>query len=139
MTMLVAGLSLLLTAAPPAAERSARELIKAEGSLAIHDGASFFVFKADGTFESFPDGMSGRILKGTWKAPPGEGVLVEVIAVQSWLNGGSMQDDYRKLVFAIYPGKTRPFTGTGLGDSPKRVFEGYWLLQELTKTPKPKK
>jgi hypothetical protein len=137
--LLLTTLSLLLTAAPPAAERSARELIKAEGSLALSDGASFFVFKADGTFESFPDGMSGRTLKGTWKAPPGEDLLIEVIAVQSWMNGGSIQDDYRKLVFAIYSGKTRPFTGSGMGDSPKRVFEGYWLLQELTKTAKPKK
>ena len=134
--MLHLALALLLTAEPE--PRGALELIKAEGELVLTDTASFFVFKADGTFQSSPNGMSGRTLSGTWKSAPGEPLLFEVIAQHSWLNGASAKDDYRKLVFAIYPGTTRAFTPS-LGASVKRVFDGYWLIQELTKVAKPKK
>jgi hypothetical protein len=133
--MMLTALSLagmLLTAEP-------LELIKTEGELVLTDSASFFVFKADGTFQSFPTGMSGRTLSGTWKSPPGEPQIFEVIALHSWLNGVSAPDDYRKIGFAIYSGKTRPFTGSPMAASVKKVFDGYWLIQELTKVPKPKK
>ena len=122
----------LLTAEPT-------ELLKADGELVLFDGASLFVFKADGTFESAPNGMSGRTFNGKWKNPPGEPLLFEVIATQSWLNGVSVKDDSRKLVFAIYSGTTRPFTAAMGGSSVKKIFDGYWLLQELTKVTKPKK
>ena len=127
---------MLLTAEP--APRSALELIKAEGQLVLTDNASFFVFKADGTFQSSPNGMSGRTLSGTWKSQPGE-TLIEVIALQSWMNGVSGKDDYRKLVFAIYQGSTRAFTPSPGGESFKRVFDGYWFIEEATRAPKPKK
>lgn len=60
--MLIAALSLtgmLLTAEP-------LELVESEGELVLTDSSSFFVFKADGTFESFPNGMSGRTFTGSW-------------------------------------------------------------------------
>ena len=114
------------------------ELIKAEGELTLTDNASFFVFKADGTFLSFPNGMSGRTMKGTWTSPPGEPLRFEVLALQSWMNGASAPDDWRKLSFAIYDGKARPFSPQ-LGASVKKVFDGYWILEELSKAPKPAK
>lgn len=122
----------LLTTAPA-------ELLESDGELVLFDGASLFVFKADGSFESMPNGMSGRTLSGKWKNPPGEPLIFEVIATQSWLNGVSMKDDYRKLSFAIYDGTTKPFSPTLGAPAVKKVFDGYWLLQELTKTTKPKK
>lgn len=127
--MLLAALSLtgMLLAAEPL------ELIKREGELVLTDSSSFFVFKADGTFQSFPNGMSGRTFAGTWKSPPGEPQIFEVLAVQSWLNGGSVPDDQRKLVFAIYAGKTKPLAPA---KPVKRVYEGSWLLQELSKVAK---
>lgn len=133
MTFLALSVTALLLTAEPA------ELIKADGQLVLFDGASLFVFKADGTFESMPDGMSGRTLSGRWKNPPGEPALFQVVAVQSWANGASMKDDYRKLSFAIYEGTTKPFTPTLGGPAVKKVFDGYWLLEEFTKTSKPKK
>ena len=115
------------------------ELIKTEGELVLTDNASFFVFKADGTSQSFPSGISGRTLTGTWKNPPGEPAIFEVIALHSWMNGASLPDDYRKINFAIYSGKTKAITPGPMASSVKKVFEGYWLIQELTKVPKPKK
>lgn len=124
-------IGMLINAAP-------LELIKAEGELTLTDNASFFVFKSDGTFLSFPNGMSGRTMKGTWTSPPGEPLRFEVLAVQSWMNGASAPDDHRKLSFAIYGGKMRPFSPQ-LGASVEKVFDGYWILEELSKAPKPAK
>lgn len=132
MPLLALALTASLLSTAPA------DLLRTDGELVLFDGASLFVFKADGTFESMPNGMSGRTLSGKWKNPPGEPAIFEVVATQSWLNGASSRDDYRKLSFAIYDGTTKAFTAT-LGASVKKVFDGYWLLQELTKVPKPKK
>ena len=120
------------------AETAPLELLKAEGRLVIFDGASFFEFKADGSFESLPVGISGRTLNGRWQMTQAEPLIIEVLATQSWLNGVTPNDDYRKLSFTIYRGKTKAF------DAPMpslfgftRVFDGYWLLQEFSKVAKP--
>jgi hypothetical protein len=133
--------SLLVLSALLGADSTPIELLKADGELVIDDGASFFVFKADGVFHSFPHGISGRVLLGRWKKTQESALLIEAIAKQTWQNGVFANDDYRKLVFAIYSGKSRLKTATEVqtaGVSFEHVFQGYWLLEEFVKIAKPK-
>ena len=122
-------LALVLAASPAIGPA---EVLKADGSLTLTDNASYFVFKADGTFRSFPVGMSGRTFEGTWQE---EGGLqrVEVLAKQGWLNGVSALDEYRRIVFTIYSGQRRAVVGQGV----KVVFDGYFIIDELVKVPAP--
>jgi hypothetical protein len=118
-----------------------RNALQADGSLTLTDGSSYFIFAQDGTFQSFPAGLSGRTFEGTWTAKDEGPTIFTVEAKQGWINGVSRTDDYRKIVFFIYSGhkravETQPFGGTLPS---KEVWDGYFLIDELTRIPKPAK
>jgi hypothetical protein len=113
-----------------------------EGVLAITDGSSFYIFSRDGTFHSYPNGMSGRLLDGTFTSDGEDVTTFTVIAKQTWLNGVSADDDYRKIVFRVYPGSNKPGETASNGGGaapPKAIWSGYYLVDELSKIPKPPK
>jgi len=139
------------------------EILKQDGYLALCDSSSYFVFAQDGTFSSFPVGVSGRILRGTWKSKGENPVVVTATAKMGWVNGMQPQDEYRRLVFAIYGGHSEPFADGeryGMFFEPpskpplvsrysnppkidptvvtiKNVYRGYFLVEEFTKISKP--
>jgi len=41
-------------------------IIQREGRFVFTDGASFYGFEKDGTFRSWPTGLSGREITGRW-------------------------------------------------------------------------
>ncbi len=43
------------------------EIIQEEGQFVFTGGASFYLFKRDGAFQSAPLGLSGRVITGHWK------------------------------------------------------------------------
>ena len=59
----------------------------------------------------------------------------------TWINGMSSNDDYRRIVFAVYGGDKKPNNLGCLSGhaAPKEVWAGYYLIEELTKIPKPTK
>ena len=117
------------------------DVLKNDGVLLISDGASFYAFKSDGVFYSFPCGMSGRGFHGTWKntSQIPHTMKFEVTAEMSWMNGSMpLKGNYRRIVFFVYPGGKRPidkyeFSASGC----KWVFQGYFIIDELTKIPDP--
>jgi hypothetical protein len=51
------------------------------------------------------------------------------------MNGIQSHGEYRKIVFVIYGGSTEPnrFAGPGI---PKKIYRGYFIIDEFTKIPK---
>lgn len=137
---IVFALAILLPIAS-AEDLSADEAIRNDGSLTLCDGSSYFVFSRDGSFHSFPTGISGRCLDGVWKCEDSNRDVLSVEARQSWLNGASALNDYRKIVLAIYRGHNRAnrYSSFSHYPPPKEVWEGYFLIEELSKIPSPKK
>jgi len=138
----LAGLLLLLVTFAHAAEPSylnAEDVLRADGVLLICDNSSYFAFKADGVFCSFPRGASGRSFDGVWKKTNHNPLTVEVIAKVGWVNGlQSARDDYRKIVYIIYGGTKRPVERSDFAAAQyKEVFEGYFILDELTRIASP--
>lgn len=118
----------------------AADVLKSDGVLLICDGSSYYAFKADGTFRSFPRGMSGRVFDGTWKKTDENPLKLEVTAKMSWANGEQPQDDYRRIVFFVYGGGKRAMEKSDFGAyGYKEIFQGYFIIDELTKIPKPDK
>lgn len=145
-----------------AAERTNRpllEIMKEDGYLALCDNSSYFVFSKDGTFSSFPVGMSGRELRGTWTHTGENPIVATVVAKTGWLNGAQPNNAYRKIVFAIYGGNSEAlpnehsdifspdlYPGDGKLQTLKiqanfvvikRVYRGYFIIEEFTSAPKP--
>jgi len=137
--MKIALLFLLLTSAQfIAAAEDMRmpplKAIKQFGSVSISDGSSFFTFFKDGTFRSGPLGISGREFDGRWTASD---TTFTVNAKLGWKNGASTGKDYRRIVFVIYDVQKRPpETMLGLMLHPD-LFDGYFIIDELIKIPKP--
>jgi hypothetical protein len=114
------------------------DVLKADGSLVLTDGNSYFIFTRDGTFRSDPvDGMNGRTFTGSWTTTASEPSVFTVKAKLGWINGASAPDDYR-IVFAVYRGHKRAADHAwfGGGERPKEVWEGYFLIEELVKVSK---
>ena len=110
------------------------DVLRVDGSLALTDGSSYFVFERDGSFHSFPCSLSGRTFQGTWTAPYDSPCLFTVEAAASWVNGVSALNDYRKIVFVVYRGNKKAVTATfGVAAPPKEVWDGYFIIDELTK------
>ena len=112
--------------------------------VTVSDGHSSYTFYPSGDFDSGPLGMSGRTLKGTWKFiehDAGTATKVEVIAMQGWMNGLSGNDDWRRIVFCIWPGKVidskKQPEGPRLELWLPSNYTGYWLIDEMSKTQKP--
>lgn len=107
------------------------------GAITIGDGSSFFSFAKDGSFNSGPLGQSGRTMKGYWSKDE-DGRFV-VTARMGWINGLSLPDQYRRIVFRIShvskngkKGITSPWTA-------EPDFDSYFLIEEMTTIPKPAK
>ena len=117
------------------------DIIKADGVLVISDGSSLYEFKNDGTFHSHPMGMDGRLLDGTWTSGGGiRSMTLTATAKMSWVNGPQPKDEYRKIVFLLYPGGKRPPDKRRIGElQHKEIFDCYFLIQEFTKITKPEK
>ena len=87
------------------------QVLKADGVLTITDGSSYYLFRTNGTFRSYPVGESGRCFDGTWTSDgdwipgiPGPSTFT-VEAKVTWINGITAADEYRKIVFKVYPGQ----------------------------------
>ncbi len=81
------------------------EIIAKEGSLNISDGSSVYMFNKDGTFFMGPiDGMSGRMIKGTWILEKGSDTTFVVAGRLWWINGFS-SGEIRTMKLLIYPSK----------------------------------
>ena len=118
------------------------DVLKNDGVLLICDGSSYYAFKSDGGFRSFPHGMSGRCFDGTCKSKKTDDnpVKLEVTAKLGWENGIQSKDDYRRIVFFVYAGRKRPVDKSDFGAfGYKEVFQGYFIIDELTEMPKPDK
>ena len=115
------------------------EVLRADGLLVLTDGSSYFLFVRDGTFRSFPCGLSGRTFQGTWTAPFGSPCIFTVEATASWVNGVSAANDYRNIIFVVYMGNKRPLDKAALTAVPappkevREVWDGYFIIDELTK------
>jgi hypothetical protein len=113
------------------------DVLKQDGILRISDGSSYWEFNTNGTFRSFPVGVSGRVFfAGTWTSSADPNVLrFTVTAKRGWMNGGGIpQDDWRRIVIIVTQGHRlaakSPFLAT---------FDCYWIIDELEKIPKPAK
>lgn len=111
-------------------------ILNAKGTLALSDGSSYYVFSRDGTFRSFPRGMSGRLLHGAFKTEGSDVVRFTVMAIQSWRNGLSSLNDRRKIIFVVYPGQNKANKqASDEQPAPKQVWNGYYIIEELVKLP----
>lgn len=109
------------------------KVIEADGSIALEDGSSYYIFLKDGGFSSGPIGLSGRTLDGTWKSPePGRFV---VTARKGWINGLSTGSSYHRIVFSIRPGKKEPLRSGSIPALMK--FAAYFLIEEFVEIPAP--
>jgi hypothetical protein len=116
-------------------------VLKVDGVLTITDGSSCYVFRTNGTFSSFPVGISGRCFEGTWTSSSMQNLSTFTVeAKMSWMNGEQLLDEYRKIVFAVYAGRKKRLEKPQFGSIPSNeVFECYFIIQELVKIPKPSK
>ena len=107
-------------------------VFKQDGILRISDGSSYYEFNTNGTFKSFPVSISGRTFTGTWSSSADSNYLhFTVTAKMGWMNGiQPPQEDWR-IVFAVGPGLRSPADVRHLA-----TFDGYYLIEELTKLPK---
>jgi hypothetical protein len=116
---------------------NASDLINAEGQITISDGSSYYTFNKDKTFVSRPVGMSGRCFDGTWTADGDNPCNFTIAAKMRWMNGFNARDEYRKIVFWVYPGRIRiPVERTSSVPN-NELFEDYFLIEEITKIEKP--
>ena len=106
------------------------------GAITIGDGSSFFTFSKDGSFNSGPLGMSGRTMKGYWFKDE-DGMFV-VTAKFGWINGLSLDEQYRRIVFRI----SHVSRHVKEGKTPHVAepdFDSYFLINEMITIPKPEK
>ena len=113
--------------------------IQDQGSITITDGSSFYRFSKDGTFYSaYVNQLGGRIIKGTWKRSTDRANNSFVVVGQwGWVNGLSSSEDFRTMVLDIRQGifrDRRPSESSEMGD---RIFDCYFLIDELHRVPKP--
>jgi hypothetical protein len=113
-----------------------------DSGITLTDGSSSYTFAKDGTFRSEPIGMSGRTFYGRWEIEDhsaGSPAKVVAEAKLGWINGLNLNDDYRRIVFVIYPGKTIPFERPDIvvGMMPENHYKCYWLIDEMSKLAKP--
>jgi hypothetical protein len=116
-------------------------VLKTNGVLTITDGSSYYVFRTNGTFSSFPIGISGRCFEGTWTSSSMPNLSTFTVeAKMSWMNGIQSPDEYRKIVFSVYAGHNKRLEKPHLANVPSNeVFQCYFIIQELVKIPKPNK
>ena len=111
------------------------QAVEKSKAITISDGVSFYTFKADGSFASGPIGFSGRTINGTWKVDKGRPNVPFVVEGRwSWVNGISRNDDFRRMVFSLWPGSFRPAVGAERDGflSADQIFDCYFVIDELS-------
>lgn len=135
-TIIMLCLSLFLPALLQAAEEtiSPEKAIHSKGSITISDGSSFYTFREDGSFQSGPCGISGRLITGKWKISNDRPDSLFIVDGEwSWMNGASLQDDLGRIVFDIRPGVFRKASKEEQQFTlSSEIFECYFLIDELT-------
>lgn len=114
---------------------SATQVIQKEGQFAFSDGASYYLFKKNGVFESGPIGQSGRTIEGHWTAQDDR---FTIEGQWGWVNGISAIDDFRRMtlrvdLFAVEAKRNIPFFSP---NGPKKTYRCYFVVEELVKAPK---
>src|SRR5688500_10700126 len=92
--LLIACLIATVTGGASAQTRSPARIIRAYGALVISDGASYYRFNRDSTFDSGPIGNSGRTTTGQWRQVDDTFVIE---GRWGWVNGVNAFDDYRRM------------------------------------------
>lgn len=107
-------------------------VFRQDGILRVSDGSSYYEFNTNGTFKSFPVGMSGRTFTGTWTSTADSDLLFfTVTAKMGWLNGFQPPQDDWKIVFRLTSGTRHP----AVSIYPAK-FDCYWYIEELRKISK---
>ena len=99
LVLVVVGAAIADTAKPSTDKVS--DILKKEGQFVFTDASSYFRFNKDGTFDSGPLKVSGRTIRGKWKAEGDYSYVVE--GDWGWLNGVSPKVDRRKLTLYVFP------------------------------------
>lgn len=113
-----------------------KKVFNTDDVLVISDGSSVYEFHRDGAFHSYPVGFSGRCFDGTWTAEGNDSTTFTVTAKFGWMNGWNFSNDYRKVVFVVYPGHIEPADELPFKRHP-HIFKCYFMIDELTKIAKP--
>jgi hypothetical protein len=119
-----------------AQRRSPDQVIRENGALVITDGASYYRFNRDSSFDSGPLGISGRVIKGRWR---GDGQPFVIEGQWTWVNGASAADDYRRMTMYVGgtngPGTVREYSMMNRG-GPARVDSVYFHIDEIVPLPR---
>jgi hypothetical protein len=106
-------------------------VLKEDGVLRITDGSTYYEFRTNGTFKSFPVGISGRCFTGKWTSSASPSLLhLTVIAEIGWINGIQPPPSDWKIVFTVYPGVRHPADRFH-----RATFDCYWIIDMLVKIP----
>jgi len=121
MTPIALLLATALAQSPPTVE----EHLKGHDSYAYSDGSSVFTFHKDQSFRLAPIGMSGRAIEGVWAKVDG-GLLVT--GQWTWVNGLSVDDDYREMLLQVSPLPGEP---TKVGTQAVEVRPTYAVVEKV--------
>lgn len=118
--------------------REPYQIIQEEGQFVFTDGASYYLFKKDGTFTSAPLGLSGRMITGRWKFQLPSLFVIE--GQWGWINGLNLRDDFRKMTLALSVAEDfeeRQHISSIDLTGPVKVYKCYFVVEELVKMPPP--
>ena len=136
-TLLIPCLIAAATTAASAQTRPPERVIREEGALVITDGASYYRFRSDSSFDSGPIGLSGRTITGRWRGDEGE---FTVEGRWGWINGVSPIDDFRRMTMRIGgidgPGTIQSLPLSGVVTS-VRVHRPYHIIDDMVRIPPP--
>jgi hypothetical protein len=137
--LILAFISVLAISSATAAQlREPREIIREEGQFVFSDGASFFLFRKDGTFKSAPHGLSGRVITGRWKFQSPGRFTIE--GRWSWVNGLSPRDDFRRMTLVVSSAQgfeeKQQVSAVEL-TGPVKVYKCYFTVDEVVKVTPP--
>lgn len=112
----------------PTPQRSAADVLAAEGKFSWSDGSTVYTMERDHSFHADPADMSGQTIAGTWTFTdePSMG-NVRVIGRWGWMNGASRSDDYRRMEFHVGDVYAAP-----VGED--RLYHPYFVMDSLAPT-----
>ena len=113
--------------------------IQSQGNITISDGSSFYRFGKDGSFLSDSvQGNGGRTIKGTWKRSTNRANISFIVVGQwGWINGLGSGEDFRMMVLDVRYGTFRARRPNESPEMGNRIFDCYFLIDELHSVPKP--